>query len=181
MTLMRTIPPVTDEEALLAAIAAAPLDDAPRLVYADWLQERGQEAKAEYLRAVVSLVHPPENPAAVERCVILAEQLEAQWRQAVGRRFEVVMKGTGGIVLATAALRLALGTLFGEAIGPWHVGDPIRLKAFLTRERAEGLLKDFRVPLLLRLIQIQDPAADMFVRPMDRELPPTLFAPDEAL
>ncbi len=33
--------PVADEAALLGAIAAEPQDDAPRLVYADWLLDRG--------------------------------------------------------------------------------------------------------------------------------------------
>ena len=32
---------MSDEDAFLAAIAAAPADQAPRLVFADWLEERG--------------------------------------------------------------------------------------------------------------------------------------------
>ena len=177
---MLPVPPTTDEVALLAAIADAPVDDAPRLVYADWLQERGQEAKAEYLRTVVGLLHPPEGPAAVERCVALAEGLDAGWRQAVGGRFEVVLEGTGGMRLTTALLRLAVGVFSGELIGPWQVGDPIRLKASLTREDAEAFLTTLRGPLL-RLIRTQDPSADVFARPMDRDAPPTLFAPDDVV
>lgn len=38
-----------DERALLDAILADPDDDGPRLVYADWLEERGDE-RATYLR-----------------------------------------------------------------------------------------------------------------------------------
>ena len=178
MIVMRTIPPVTDEEALLAAIAAAPLDDAPRLVYADWLQERGQEAKAEYVRLVVSIVHPPEDPDLVERCVTLAEQLDAEWRQAVGRRFEVVMSGMGGIHFTAGLLRLALGGLSGEPGPQWQPGEPIRLKSSMTREDAEAFLSVFRGPLV-RLIRTQDSTADVFVRPMDREWPHSLFATDE--
>jgi uncharacterized protein (TIGR02996 family) len=37
-----------DEQALLDAVLAAPDDDAPRLVYADWLAERG-DARGEYI------------------------------------------------------------------------------------------------------------------------------------
>jgi uncharacterized protein (TIGR02996 family) len=40
----------SDEQAFLRAIDASPLDDVPRLVYADWLQERGQDARAEFIR-----------------------------------------------------------------------------------------------------------------------------------
>jgi uncharacterized protein (TIGR02996 family) len=177
MVLMRPAPPTTDEAALLAAIAEAPLDDAPRLVYADWLQERGADEEAEYVRAVVALGHPPEDRAVVERCVALAEQLDADWRQAVGGRFEVALAGTGGMHLTTAFLRLAVGLFSGEPIGPWRAGDPIRLKAWLTREDAEAFLTTFRGPLL-RLIRTQDPSADVFARPMDWESPLTLFVPD---
>ena len=31
---------MTDEEAFLTVIAANPLDEAPRLIFADWLEER---------------------------------------------------------------------------------------------------------------------------------------------
>jgi uncharacterized protein (TIGR02996 family) len=41
----------TDEQrALWAAIRAHPDDDTPRLVYADWLQENGDEPRAEFIR-----------------------------------------------------------------------------------------------------------------------------------
>jgi uncharacterized protein (TIGR02996 family) len=39
-----------DEHALLSAIEAAPADDLPRLVYADWLEEHGQAVRAEFVR-----------------------------------------------------------------------------------------------------------------------------------
>ena len=42
-----------DGEALLAAVLERPEDDAPRLVYADWLDEQGQTGRAEYIRAMV--------------------------------------------------------------------------------------------------------------------------------
>lgn len=43
-----------DEAALLAAIAAAPDDDRPRLIYADWLLERG-EARGELIQIQIAL------------------------------------------------------------------------------------------------------------------------------
>src|SRR5262245_58863227 len=36
--------------AFLKAIAEAPDDDGPRLVYADWLEEHGDPARAEFIR-----------------------------------------------------------------------------------------------------------------------------------
>jgi uncharacterized protein (TIGR02996 family) len=41
---------MNDDEAFIRAIVAAPRDDAPRLVYADWLDEHG-DSRATYLRS----------------------------------------------------------------------------------------------------------------------------------
>ena len=40
----------TDEDALLRAVWDAPHDDAPRLVYADWLDEHGDPDRAQFVR-----------------------------------------------------------------------------------------------------------------------------------
>lgn len=42
-----------EHEALLAAVLTNPDDDAPRLVYADWLQEHGQPERAEFIRVQI--------------------------------------------------------------------------------------------------------------------------------
>jgi uncharacterized protein (TIGR02996 family) len=39
-----------DEQAFLDAVIAAPDDDAPRLIYADWLDEHNQPERAEFIR-----------------------------------------------------------------------------------------------------------------------------------
>jgi uncharacterized protein (TIGR02996 family) len=54
--------PTTDRDALLAAILAAPADDAPRLVYADWLDEHGEGDRAEFIRLGCFLSHNPKPP-----------------------------------------------------------------------------------------------------------------------
>ena len=46
---------MTTENALLAAVLAAPDDDLPRLVYADWLEENGQPERAEFIRVQCDL------------------------------------------------------------------------------------------------------------------------------
>ena len=53
---------MSDAPALLAAIRAAPADDAPRLVYADWLDEHGQAERAEFIRVQCELARRA-NPA----------------------------------------------------------------------------------------------------------------------
>jgi uncharacterized protein (TIGR02996 family) len=54
---------MSDGDALLRAILDHPDDDAPRLVYADFLDERGDGPRAAFIRAQVRLAHlPPDHP-----------------------------------------------------------------------------------------------------------------------
>ena len=46
---------VTDGAALIRSVLTAPADDAPRLVYADWLDEQGRAEDAEFIRVQVEL------------------------------------------------------------------------------------------------------------------------------
>ena len=46
---------MSDATALIAAIRAAPKDDAPRLIYADWLDENGRPGRAEFIRVQCAL------------------------------------------------------------------------------------------------------------------------------
>src|SRR5262245_14221810 len=53
---------MSDEKALLAAIWDQPHEDTPRLVYADWLDEQGDPAKAaraEFIRMQCELARDP--------------------------------------------------------------------------------------------------------------------------
>jgi uncharacterized protein (TIGR02996 family) len=45
----------SERDALMATIIADPADDTPRLVYADWLEEHGQEERAELIRVQCEL------------------------------------------------------------------------------------------------------------------------------
>lgn len=57
---------MSDDDAFRAAIVAAPDLDLPRLVYADFIQENGDEAGAEFIRAQIELANTPEyEPFAV--------------------------------------------------------------------------------------------------------------------
>jgi uncharacterized protein (TIGR02996 family) len=54
---------MTHDEAFLLAIRDEPDDDAPRLIYADWLEDHGEEARAEFIRAQCERVRPDADPA----------------------------------------------------------------------------------------------------------------------
>src|SRR5262245_8775489 len=54
-------PPVTQEEAFIAEIAERPDDDGPRLVFADWLEDHGDPARAEFIRVQCELARIEED------------------------------------------------------------------------------------------------------------------------
>lgn len=56
---------MTEREALLAVILREPEDDLPRLIYADWLEERGEVAYAAFIRVQLNLARGAGSP--VER------------------------------------------------------------------------------------------------------------------
>lgn len=53
--------------ALLAAVCAAPDDDLPRMVLADWLEENGEGERAEWIRVQVERAKTPDR-AECDRC-----------------------------------------------------------------------------------------------------------------
>jgi uncharacterized protein (TIGR02996 family) len=165
----------TDEDALLAAVAAAPTDDAPRLVYADWLQERDQDTKAEYLRLIVELMHPPERVESVERCVAIAAALDEDWRRTVGARFEVLLDRPVAFVLA-ACFMSVFKLPVPQALLRSRKGQPLRFRGGLTREDAEYLVRTFGANLL-RQQDSGEPVIRLIVRPMDEDSPLGLMAP----
>jgi uncharacterized protein (TIGR02996 family) len=67
---------MSDRDALLAAVFARPADDAPRLVYADWLDEHGEPAQAAFIRAQIELARTDPKTEAYDR---LAERQYVLW------------------------------------------------------------------------------------------------------
>lgn len=71
-----------EDAAFLQAILANPADDVPRLIYADWLEERG-DPRGEYLRLEVALAaraaDSPEAQGCRQRLIQLRSQVESLW------------------------------------------------------------------------------------------------------
>jgi uncharacterized protein (TIGR02996 family) len=83
---------MTEEAAFLRAIAASPTDNTTRLVYADWLDERGDAlstVKANYLRTDVRLSELADDDRArdplISRLKVLATGPPTNWKTAVAR------------------------------------------------------------------------------------------------
>jgi uncharacterized protein (TIGR02996 family) len=79
--------PPPGHKPFLRAICEAPEDDAPRLVYADWLDENGDADRAEFIRRHVHLGRNPDDVGAGHRC--------AELFRAHGRRWVAELPGPG--------------------------------------------------------------------------------------
>jgi uncharacterized protein (TIGR02996 family) len=75
---------VNDEAAFLAAVRDAPADDTPRLVYADWLEERA-DPRAAYLRAEVEHFRTDWDDIQDSPAWSLREQVDPIWAARVSR------------------------------------------------------------------------------------------------
>ncbi|MFO0852263.1 MAG: TIGR02996 domain-containing protein [Gemmataceae bacterium] len=75
---------MSDHDALLAAVIAAPDDDLPRLVFADYLDEAGDPARAEFIRVQIDLarrpVGDPARPGMTAREQSLLAEYGREWR-----------------------------------------------------------------------------------------------------
>jgi uncharacterized protein (TIGR02996 family) len=74
---------ISDERALLRAVCAAPDDDVPRLVYADWLDEHDRPERAEFIRAQCELAtlteDSPRRRQLAFRCRELLDEHAEEW------------------------------------------------------------------------------------------------------
>jgi uncharacterized protein (TIGR02996 family) len=82
---------MTQEEAFIQAIRSAPEDDAPRLIYADWLEEHGQAERADFIRIQCRLFGIPEaDPSAATLRARAEEMLRDNWHTWVSPLRELV-------------------------------------------------------------------------------------------
>src|SRR6516165_8917057 len=79
---------MVDDAAFVRAIQAAPDDESVRLVYADWLEERG-DARAEFLRVEVTALTLPATDVrrsiAFARLSDLRRDIDSSWLAVVSR------------------------------------------------------------------------------------------------
>ena len=116
---------MTQEEVFLQRITQNPDDDAPRLVYADWLEERGDADRAEFIRLQCALARAaPDTPASTRlqrRQQRLLREHEAAWRGGLpklrGVRWGKFWRGfvAGATVTRGPALAAAAPALFAAA------------------------------------------------------------------
>jgi uncharacterized protein (TIGR02996 family) len=75
---------MNDRDLLLKAVCDNPDDDTPRLVFADWFQEHGEEERAELIRVQIEYSrHPetaPEREPLWDRAKEILDVHERRWR-----------------------------------------------------------------------------------------------------
>jgi uncharacterized protein (TIGR02996 family) len=69
---------MTDHDALVRAICESPDDDTPRLIFADFLEESGEAARAEFVRSQVELARTPDW----EPFAVLCRTRRTEWSEA---------------------------------------------------------------------------------------------------
>lgn len=75
---------IREDEGFMRAIAEAPEEDVPRLIYADWLEERGKADRAAFIRVQCALARCEDEEerdrlGAIERRLLLRHQHRRDW------------------------------------------------------------------------------------------------------
>jgi uncharacterized protein (TIGR02996 family) len=86
---------MSDEAALLDGVLRAPAEDAPRLIYADWLQTAGgasNVARAEFIRVQIEIENLHDNDRNWPLLAAQERELLGKWRSAWERPFRELLK-----------------------------------------------------------------------------------------
>jgi uncharacterized protein (TIGR02996 family) len=127
-----------EEEAFLRTIRDRPTEDEPRLVYADWLEEHGETARAEFIRLFHQLQHIPR------RLEELRQQVSPEWLAAVYNHWRVVLQShqpdkmiqTIKLIREVTGLGLSQAKALAESL-------PKPVAAGVGREAAEAICARF--------------------------------------
>ncbi len=84
---------MTDAEAIFAGILADPANDVPRLVFADWLEEHGQEEWAEFIRVQIELETVPRSEPRHKDLSRRARKILAQQKETWLLPFQKLLPG----------------------------------------------------------------------------------------
>jgi uncharacterized protein (TIGR02996 family) len=143
---------MSSEEAFLRDIIEHPADDAPRLVYADWLEDHGQAERAEFIRLQVELAEgqvPPRRRAELYRRqddLLLAHELA--W---VGPLSELVQRARFVRGFVERVTVLAEDFLLHGA----KLFDLAPVRHLVLTETSEHLARLVKSPLLGRLATLE--------------------------
>jgi uncharacterized protein (TIGR02996 family) len=133
---------MTERDALLKAVCDHPGDDIPRLVFADWLQEHGEDKRADFIRLQIQFdrgTFQPSEEAELKNRLQKLSARKAAWELEIPRAVQI---GFSRGFIERACL------LSGDDVGRALVSAPIRS---LSIRAPVDLIAVMRVPLVARL------------------------------
>jgi uncharacterized protein (TIGR02996 family) len=147
-----------EQAAFIQAILAEPEDDTSRLVFADWLEERGQEARAAWIRASCKLAQVSSSDPSRSELFHLQwecfQRCRPEWWQAVTGVSQHNDRGMFrfGVRSKAAATRLGKVRWLGDAVaGGWLEQIEIEwCDGSLARALAKWTEAARQVPLFVR-------------------------------
>jgi uncharacterized protein (TIGR02996 family) len=148
----------TDEQPFLDAIFARYADDRPRLVYADYLDDRGQPERAELVRVQLALARlsadDPRRPPLVDRQHELLNRNRTAWTAHLAGLVASIdfRRGVPDSVSVDTATFLA----HGEALF-----ERLRVRRLRLLDPAPVMEKLSRSPLLSRVLELDLCGADL--------------------
>jgi uncharacterized protein (TIGR02996 family) len=145
---------MSEATAFLRAVCAHPDEDGPRLVYADWLDERG-DPKGEFIRAQCELARldefDPRRPTLARRAAELRRRYDLEWRAELpeipGLNWGSYARGFVGSAVATEP-----GAFLDNMPAVFAAAPVQRLRFFgLDARRLDALLNEPALRQLRRL------------------------------
>lgn len=109
---------MTDHDLLLANVVAAPDDDFPRLLFADWCEENGREGRAEFIR--LQLVTAGNERAARRLTAASLARAYARQEELLGTDAAPTALSLAPAAYATSG-RILIAPSGAEVDGTWHV------------------------------------------------------------
>jgi uncharacterized protein (TIGR02996 family) len=124
---------IADGEPFLKAILADPLNDGPRLVYADWLDERG-DPRGEFIRVQCELTNPERcgSMCRCDRCETLRRRERELWHVNAQGGFSDLPKGFSA---TTANAKGEVNP--GDIIGPIKAELAVVRRGFVDELRCD--------------------------------------------
>jgi uncharacterized protein (TIGR02996 family) len=107
-----------DEEGFFRTILDHPDDDTPRLVYADWLEERGRSERAEYIRVQIEVAKLADDDPRIATLLRRADELFPRFFEDYNRfrsAFEALTLRRGFVVRAQLGYANQLRVFLGQA------------------------------------------------------------------
>jgi uncharacterized protein (TIGR02996 family) len=132
---------VGEREALYRAVIENPADDAPRLVFADWLEEHGEAQRAEFIRLQIGMaklaMHDPRWQPLVARAEKLARGKKRLWQQNLPQMRGVIWEGFSRGFPST--VRFSNLLVFQDHIGAVVAAAPVTHVSFTPHSVAVSL------------------------------------------